>query len=173
MSSHLEKIRFSEIALSDISFEENTDINTFMIIDACSEPSVPPKMQSLGPAAESLWQGDAQRDFWSIAPYLAKGTRGLLEWAQENLESTTWGVLVESSQSSISLRRHLRTFLSARLPDGRETYFRFYDPRVLPDFVETCPEDDLNKFFRPIHRLYCPVGVELFSCMQLVNPRSR
>ena len=48
------------------------------------------------------------------------------------------------------MRRHLRHFLEVQLPDGKQVYFRFYDPRVLRVFLPTCTADEINQFFGPI-----------------------
>lgn len=37
-----------------------------------------------------------------------------------------------------------------RLPEGREVYFRYYDPRVLRLFLPTCTPEEINTFFGPV-----------------------
>jgi hypothetical protein len=41
-----------------------------------------------------------------------------------------WGILCRSDAPMDELRRHLRKFLQAQLPDGQVVVFRFFDPRV-------------------------------------------
>jgi hypothetical protein len=37
-----------------------------------------------------------------------------------------------------ALRKHFRSFLMVRAPDGKTLYFRYYDPRVLRVYLPTC-----------------------------------
>ena len=35
-------------------------------------------------------------------------------------------------------------------PTGQPWYFRYYDPRVLPKFIENATEAELDRFFGPV-----------------------
>ena len=48
------------------------------------------------------------------------------------------------------VRKHFRQFLMAKLPDGKQVYFRFYDPRVLRLYLPTCTPEEINQFFGPV-----------------------
>lgn len=48
------------------------------------------------------------------------------------------------------LRLHLKKFLMVRMEDGRQMYFRFYDPRVLSAVLPTFLPGELNSFFGPV-----------------------
>jgi len=48
------------------------------------------------------------------------------------------------------VRRHLRQFLQAQLPDGRVVLFRFYDPRVWRTYLPTCEPVELQRWFTGI-----------------------
>jgi hypothetical protein len=37
-----------------------------------------------------------------------------------------------------------------KLPDGKQVYFRFYDPRVLRVYLPTCTVEEMRTFFGPI-----------------------
>ena len=37
-------------------------------------------------------------------------------------------------------------------PDGKELYFRFYDPRIIRTFLESSTESEVAEFFGPIIR---------------------
>ena len=50
------------------------------------------------------------------------------------------------------LRKHFRQFLLAALPDGKQVYFRFYDPRVLRVYLPTCTPEEIYRFFGPVWR---------------------
>ena len=62
-----------------------------------------------------------------------------------------WGIFVVAQGADVrALRQHFRHFTMVRDPDGKNLYFRFYDPRVLRTFLPTCTPDELWEFFGPV-----------------------
>ncbi len=119
----------------------------FAILDACDTPSVVEKVKELGEArAVSLYRGTAEEEFESIAPYLVVVDTAVFDWITETLWAEPWGVFVRSAATLEQLRTHFRKFLLVEGPDGEEWYFRFYDPRVLATYLETCTERELGEF---------------------------
>ena len=122
----------------------------YALLDACDEPRVPPKVRELGQNAVSLYRGQAETDFWDLAPYVASVDKSLLDWILAELAGTPWGVFATADTDLAGLRRHFRRFLMVQAPDGRVLYFRFYDPRVLLPFLKTCTADEARAFFGPV-----------------------
>src|SRR5688572_5982733 len=117
---------------------EQSPRGRFAILDACDEPRIPAKVRMLEDRAVSLYRGWAEEDFWAIAPYVAVLDAALLDWITGELGETPWGVVVAADLDLEGLRKHLRRFLLVQGPANRQLYFRFYDPRVLPDYLATC-----------------------------------
>jgi hypothetical protein len=127
------------------------DGRLFAVLDACDEPTVPPKVAELGPEkAMSLFKGDAEHRQWSVAPYLALVDEKLLEWIVTALWAKPWGVFAVSEADLESLRKHFRRFLIVQDPEGETMYFRYYDPRILAAFLPPCTKDELRTFFGPV-----------------------
>ena len=63
-------------------------------------------------------------------------------------------VFLITKASFEDVRKHLRHFLMVTTEDGREVYFRFYDPRVLRVFLPTCTPDEVKQFFGPIRSFW-------------------
>jgi hypothetical protein len=123
----------------------------FVILDACDESSVPPKVTELGPEmAVSLYRGRAEHEQWAVAPYLAKADPRLLHWITQNLWKKPWGVFAVAECDLNTLRKHLRRFLTVADPEGEPMYFRYYDPRILAVFLPTCTREELKTFMGPI-----------------------
>ncbi|MBX3411224.1 MAG: DUF4123 domain-containing protein [Pirellulales bacterium] len=125
----------------------------YAVIDACDEPTVPPRMWSLEGRAVSLYRGTADEELWSIAPYLVQVDGELLAWILECLAERPWGFFAEATVDLHELRQHFRRFLTVEDPEGKRVYFRFYDPRVLPRFLSVCTAEEAARFFGPISRL--------------------
>jgi hypothetical protein len=121
------------------------------ILDACDEPTVPPKVTELGPErAVSLYRGQAEHEQWAIAPYLVRVDEALLDWVVKTLWKKPWGIFAVAECDLKTLRKHFRRFLIVENPDSETMYFRYYDPRILAVFLPTCTREELKTFFGPL-----------------------
>jgi hypothetical protein len=166
----------SPVSVTESSVEDLRDIcrdqpgTLYAILDACDEPRVPEKVKELGPErAVSLYRGWAERDYWAIAPYLVQVDEQLLDWIVQNLWQDPWGLFAVAATDIVALRKHFRRFLMVEDEDGERLYFRFYDPRVLNDFLATVSQGEAEQFFGPIDALFTavePVGTLLMYAHQ-------
>jgi uncharacterized protein DUF4123 len=124
----------------------------FAILDACDAPAVPRKADELGlERAFSLYLGHLDPEHWPIGPYLFKIDTATLEWLADSLRQTPWGIFVVAQAAGQTLQglfAHFRKFVTIGARD-RKVYFRFYDPRVLPQYLQRAPADKLHEFFGP------------------------
>lgn len=128
----------------------------YALLDACDEPLVWPKINSLESAnVASLYSGPAGRDLYEIAPYLAVADQALIDWIVENLFDRPWGyfVVADGSITLPELRKHFRRFMMATGPQGKDLYFRFYDPRVVTVFVNSFSVEAVGRFFGPLRSI--------------------
>ena len=113
------------------------------IVDTARDPQLYPLVMA-SPVQACLFSGKLQEPVERTAPYLVeltndtplKGIWRSTGWGQ------AWGILVRSDLELKDLRRHLRKFLLAQLPDGDTVFFRFYDPRVWRAYWPACTEDE-------------------------------
>lgn len=122
----------------------------FAILDATDAPQVPTKVAEFGHRAVSLYRGSAERDYWAVAPYLVSVDEAVLDWILKELWDDPWGIFARAETDLPSLRKHFRRFLVVLDPDGRQIYFRFYDPRVLPPILQSFIPDEMKEFFGPV-----------------------
>lgn len=75
-------------------------------------------------------------------------TRRLIElgWGR------SWGVFLTSRLPLEDMRRHLRRFLVVGTENGRQLFFRWFDPRVLRPYLPSCEPRELAFVFGPIVR---------------------
>lgn len=141
-----------ESSLDDLRKQiEQAPGTVYAILDACDEPRVPETVRELGPErAVCLYRGSAEQEYWAIAPYLVVVDNDLLDWIVENLWNDPWGIFVGAPMDLATLRKHFRRFLIVADPDGKQMFFRFYDPSVLPTFLMTCTQTESNQFFSMI-----------------------
>lgn len=134
----------------------------FVVLDACDEPAVLAKVDELGPeTAYCLYRGDIDESLRVVAPFLVRMSEDLLFWLRDLLWKEPWGIFVLSRKDERLVRRSLRKFLVVKGPDSNPLYFRYYDPRVLPTFLDSCSLEDLAEFFGPIDAFGWCIGDEV------------
>ena len=125
----------------------------YHLLDAARMGFIMDTARQLNPVHDSLYRGRSEEVLASIAPYLFQYESGseFDAWLQENY-GDSWGVGVVSDASMDVLHKHFRKFLLVKTDDGKELYFRFYDPRVLRVFLPSCDAVQLAEFFGPIQQ---------------------
>jgi hypothetical protein len=129
----------------------------FAILDACGEPAVLVKCKQLGkPRALSLYRGTAEQTYRKIAPYLVHLDSATVDWIAGSVWLRPWGIFAHSPHPFPELHQHFRRFLKVELPDGARVLLRFYDPRLLPVFLDSCQPAELRDFFGPVRAFGVP-----------------
>lgn len=124
----------------------------YVILDAARDIKILALLMQSKEEYQSLYDGVEGAKLAQFAPYLVRLQKDSLFLGSLLLEGwgNSWGVYLTCAGEFQEVRRHLRHFLEVTLPDGKQVYFRFYDPRVLRVFLPTCTEDEANQFFGPI-----------------------
>jgi hypothetical protein len=124
----------------------------YAVLDAARDPQVLDLLRGSQEEFQSLYEGRQGEELADFAPYVVRvpSQSPLLEALVRKGWGKSWGVYLTCDQPLKELRRHFRHFLIVKLPDGREAYFRYYDPRVLRGFLPTCTADQANEFFGPV-----------------------
>lgn len=152
---------------------QNDSNRWFAVVDACDEPIVPKISEELGDRSVCLYRGKSERDFWAVAPYLWSVDIDLLNRIVEDLGDKPWGILIRTPNDLEQTRRHCRRFLIVEGPDGKEIYFRYYDPRVLPTFIPTLTRDETHEFFGNHVSFTCPVSADAYQNFHLYRKESQ
>jgi hypothetical protein len=124
----------------------------YALLDAAREPSVLKVILESKEEHQSLYEGPQGSQLAHFAPYLVRIPQKspLLDTLAQQAWSKSWGVFVTCHMPLKELRTHFRHFLTVRLPDGSQVYFRYYDPRVLRLFLPTCLPEETAQFFGPV-----------------------
>ena len=121
----------------------------FAIVDAARDVRALAVVRQAREYYESLFDGQLGAATAEAAPYLVAIPKNspLLQALLRLGWGRSWGVYFTSFLPFADARKHLRRFLIVRSDDGREMYFRFYDPRVLRVFLPTCTVPEAMQFF--------------------------
>jgi hypothetical protein len=124
----------------------------YVLLDASREPSVLKVILESNEEYQSLYEGAQGAQLAHFAPYLVRVPQksALLDTLVHRAWSKSWGVFLTCDAPLKDLRTHLRHFLTVKLPDGQQVYFRYYDPRVLRLFLPTCLPEETTQFFGPV-----------------------
>ena len=125
----------------------------YTLLDAARMGATIAKAKELGKDHVSLYKGRSEEELVDYAPFLfpLQQAPALVMWLHEQGWGQSWGIFVQSIASPVEIYRHFRKFLLVQSEEGKELYFRFYDPRVLRVFLPTCDASQLHEFFGPIH----------------------
>ena len=126
----------------------------FAILDAAREPTIPERLAASGDEHQTLFDGERGQDIAPYGPWLVRLRPGskLLDDLLAEGWGQSWGVYLTCELSLLEVRKQLRRFLMVKLPDGRQVFFRYYDPRVLRTYLQTCTAAEVAAFFGPIGR---------------------
>jgi hypothetical protein len=126
----------------------------FALLDGASAPNLVKNLYQHEPEYCCLYRGELEPDMATVAPYLVR-----LEAESQFTElvlgegwGAHWGSFVVSPANLRSLRDHFRAFHTVELPDQRTVLFRYYDPRVLRNFLPVCNAAELATFYGPVQK---------------------
>ncbi|MEM9460763.1 MAG: DUF4123 domain-containing protein [Myxococcota bacterium] len=154
-------------ALSQIKVSEQPT-SVYALVDGAQDERVHALLSAEGNDWRCLYGTDLPRALAVVAPYLtALGAHHPFSGYFARLgRGHNWGVMLRSTASMDELAEHFAGLIRARLPEGRDVLFRFYDPRVLRVYLPTCTPDELDEFFGPVEAFLIELGDGRWSVFQ-------
>ncbi|SEG46512.1 Inner membrane component of T3SS domain-containing protein [Bryocella elongata] len=121
----------------------------YCLLDAGASEVIPALLALAPENHESLYDGEAAETMAQWAPYLVElpPDGPLLDVLVRQGWGKGWASYFTSAAPFEELRQHFRRFLLAQLEGGNEISFRFYDPRVLREFLPSTSAQELRIFF--------------------------
>lgn len=108
-------------------------------------------------SSEPLYLGTPFAHLGEISPIVASTSPHdpFLHWLMTERPSLNWGLLLESPATPGELAAHYRRWLTILNPQGNEVLFRFYDPDVLPHFLDAFDDREYRQWFGPADAVHC------------------
>ncbi len=149
-----EKDQLASSPAGKIEKVDGKALQFFLLLDAAKMRERIEEAKRFNPEHECLYKGEAADTLHSVGPWLFSFPTPSLfsDWYIANFEKQNWGIIIQSNSDFKSLYIHLKKFLLVKTEEGKKLYFRYYDPRVLPTFLETADESQLETFFGPIDK---------------------
>lgn len=131
----------------------------FAIFDAAQHPDIWESLSKLSPLQrQSLITGVAAKRYSRHMPYLVPLTPQSTETLRliERGWNKGWYILFTSSSTIEALLSFFVDLTTIKDQNsGQQLLFRFYDPRVLRDFLTTCDTGQLTEIFSHIESFFC------------------
>jgi hypothetical protein len=123
------------------------------VLDGASVPGLAQAMQAYKVEHECLYRGELGADLVATAPYVARcePEHPFTEWLLNEGWGRHWGIFAALPRGLAmrEIRKHFRTFLMVKDPEGRTLYFRYYDPRVMRVYLPSCNATEMKTVFGP------------------------
>jgi len=127
--------------------------NVYAVLDGASIDGLRMRLYEMRPPQYCIFRGELEPDVAENAPYLVGLIQGtpFTDWLLAEKKGNHYGVFAQSRQSMIEMRRHFRDLITAYNEDGNPMIFRYYDPRVMHQFLPTCNAGELKSFFGAVN----------------------
>ena len=128
------------------------ETSVYAVLDGASIEDLLDSLDEHGPEHVCLYRGDLPPDLAETAPYLVRLQQDspFANWLLSQGWGKHWGIFAVSGADMKAVRKHFRTFLIVKAPDGKRLYFRYYDPRVLRVYLPTCNAAETRYVFGPV-----------------------
>lgn len=146
-------------ALSQIRVPEAPG-SVYALVDGAQDERVHALLKAEGNDWRCLYGSDLPRALAEVAPYVVglSSHHPFAGWFARYGRGHNWGVMLRSAAPIDELAEHFAAMIRARLPQGREVLFRFYDPRVLRAYLPTCTKEELDAVFGPVESFLIEQG---------------
>lgn len=136
------------------------ELKTYAVLDGASIPDLLEHLTADAPDHVCLYRGELSDELAEAAPYLVQllPDTPFTEWVLGEGWGNHWGIFALSPVDIRAMRKHFRTFLIVKDPEGNQIYFRYYDPRVLRVFLPTCNARELGAIYGPVTRFLLESG---------------
>ncbi len=165
---HLKIPRYNGVQLKSVEVDamiaelkptNTTSESLYMIIDCAHDPRIYPAiLQTLNAKCCLFTEEKISESIKAVAPFLVKIKQmdEFMRWCVQEGVHRNWMIFFTSKIHHVSdLRLHLKRFSIAQGPEGKQYFFRFYDPRVLPVFLMSS-ETDRGEMLRHIVKISVP-----------------
>lgn len=129
------------------------DLMPFAIIDAACKEGLVAKLQSLKPEYYGFFRGKIAADLAAVSPYLVRldFQHPFTRWLIKESWGEHWSIFGLSGVNITVLIKHLRMLFTVKTPSGKTSYFRYYDPRIINNFLPACTKQEVQNFMGPVH----------------------
>lgn len=148
-----------QIATVQETLFTHDDSFIYAIVDGASCVDLRFKIYEWRPQSSCLWSGQLAPDVEEVAPYmiLLEKDSDFTTWLIKHGWQNHWNIFVKSALEPKAFRKQIRKLQLVRSPEGKTLFFRFYDPRVMENFLPTVDEAQHSELYENIQAFYFPL----------------
>ena len=143
-----------------------TQMHSYAIIDASNATELTTQLLIYEPEHRNLFEGQEALELEEVAPYIVKLYHDdtFSQWVIDEVYGKDSAIFVQSNAHIDTLASHFRNYLHvnrqiAHPKTGnlvtQEGILAFYDPRVLPTWLEKITPEKKQAFLNPCLHIYC------------------
>jgi hypothetical protein len=140
----------------------------YVILNANIEERVPQLLMSSGELYQFMPEGLPETG--ALPPGVFMAAVPVTSLLLPRLIQMGWGhhwlLFFTCMHPFLEVRKYLRQFLLMTSDDGKQFYFRYYDPRLLQFFLPACTPQEITQFFGPVQ---CFVMEDAFDPAKLLE----
>ena len=128
----------------------HSDKRLYAIIDCAQHETIYTRLKQHADVYLSQYSNDVPDSLKAAGPvlYQLRKDNALSAWIITQGYQNNWFILFPSlGQTMIDLRRHFKRFAMVESPEGKAMYFRYYDPRVMRNYIPSCNEEERRYIF--------------------------
>ncbi len=126
------------------------DYTLYAIIDGALDHEVDQNLEIYAPDYRVLYPEGYSKAAGYAQPFLVnlESSKEFKEWFLEKGYGNSRGMFVLSTYSIDTLQQNIQTFAIGHMKEGnKETFFRFYDPKIFPSFLRMLAANQLAQLF--------------------------
>jgi len=131
----------------------DSKLNAYAVLDGASNPALLDHLyDGERPEFACLFRGELEPDIAECAPYLVRLERDqpFTHWVIDNCLGQHWGIFALGRGELHEMLLHLRKLNMVYDSESHPLLFRYYDPRVLREFLTFCDLEQVTDFFGPV-----------------------
>lgn len=134
----------------ELRLRQSTELQShlYAVVDGAVGRTLVQEAKGENLRTETLLASGASPYLAAVAPYLVDVRTDcgfLASW--HALLNKNPGILIESQADFDEVLAHLRSIFTRKDERGKQSFFRFYDPNLLPGWLSTCTPPQLAGFF--------------------------
>lgn len=134
---------------------QNTSLARYALIDAAAtaqDDCIYNRLSQPDIRKQILFTGELAVSADHTAPYLLQldDQADLANWLMEIGWGNGWGIFLTSREEPEIVLAHARRFFQVRAENGRDIFFRYYDPVILRVFLPLLDTQESLAFFGPV-----------------------
>lgn len=136
--------------------EIDSKLCVYAVQDGAASSRIYPNLKASRLDSACLYAGNIPESLAEAAPHVVRLLRRSLytPWLLREGWGEAWGIYLHTHASLQAVRLHLQRLLHVTSSQGQSHLFRFFDPRILRQYLPLFSPQELRVFFGPVQSYF-------------------